>query len=1093
MSIIRIVIHVLVFSLVFSADLYSQGVSTGSSADIAFIPSDGEQLPVEQEITFNLGEVKGSFVLTLNGCFTDSEEKPYLSRFQDLMCLYRTTSPSTVDYRHIDETEVLQFIISNLEITEGYSIGFEGVSCRMLEGDMLRFETTSGQQEAINGFTDDFYYYTFDDIMDVSENDTLHIKTISGRWRLQYITMVFVRKTPDDNPLKYIGSENIIKREYDAATFGRFYLKGNFMPDDCPEGLVAFVVDQTGDTIRHQGLYASESVKFQLDLEILRPGDRVVVLMGTDSGTGTSDWQLQLEKKPYYYSSHYSDPEEVPLSLASTLNELEIFANGHPRVFSFRNDYLGQNTYERFYETVVQSQGAAPKTLGEERLASVDNLPKMQRLAEEHPEKVILNHFSFHGPMVERVPETYDYFSKEHWCYHPGTYLTASLAASSNLAVVETTSRFYAPNEDGSAYSNDVVILIPFDSLGNKVWKDAEYAAIISMEDNTLELLRGLFRTKPGDFSGGTYIAPTFTHSGWNLGHDLEGFRGDDTYFFYNWSASCPTDSLGRNCGDAFTALYASYFKEGGIFERFHGVMADVWPGNHSARPLYRSEIYDRHIDYDVDGKADNGFDERGFDLFSYGQYDFARKFRKMLGPDRIWTADGNGANWPRAVPFLSGIESEGFASHHDAFLKGWSGAINRFSYYRNNLQQSHQFNVAVPKILDYEEAFPANIAMHHTLRRLARAATTIMELQNCANGVKTGVQVPDFWLADDYIGGTLNSAQWLGLPVGEIIRPAMDSADLLNGAGKRMDQDFVNRWTSDNAVIIKDGENLSFMGTKRGLGTMQERMSIKCPLQIPEGDLFIRFMVKADSLSAYSSDVPRFFFFTVNGLQSTEWTWPTLEGMAGSYGYEEMTFYYRQAGPAAVSLEIGFEGYENVWISDFTVHNAADVMAREFENGVVLVNPSAESFLFDLDEMFPGTNLKFYKGNEWEEFIGLNNSGLPIQGPVNLNAHRGMFLLKEPGEPNTRVENNSLNDYRIFPVPAEGEFNLDVHSAREERCQVTLFDIHGRKVVSWIKVLQKGDNSWTFDTDGLSGVYVLKVVSDHLQLSEKILIRNTL
>ncbi|MFC2116428.1 T9SS type A sorting domain-containing protein, partial [Bacteroidota bacterium] len=1044
---------------------------------------DGGRFPYEEYVDFDLGQVEGAFNLKLDGYFTDRDDVPYISRFQGLINIYHSTDPTVTDYRHIDTNEVLEMIISDLKLTDGFGFFLEGIRARQGLNDIIIIENASGQKDTIVGDTDDNTYYVLNNSIPVSSKDTIRIRTLAGKWRLDNLTFVMPKEYAEEDNLRYLGAEEISESTYSVSSFGRYYLRGDHTPANYPDGLVAIVVNEENDTIRHTGTYPSESEVFYVDLGILRQGDHIRVKAGVGPGDDPEAWNLKFERKPLYYSTHYPDPDELPLAKASPLENLEIFKYGHPRVFSFRNDYVGQGTYERFFTTVVQAQGASPKNLAEERIPSQENLPKIQRYAAEHPEKLILNHFNFKRAMIEWVPEMYEFFSPAHWLYYPGTYLTDDLPADDSIAHVKTSSFFKAPNTDGTAIGNDVVILIPVDSLDHKQWHLAEFAAVKKIENDTLNLKRSILRTASWDHAKGTYMAVLQTNIG-----DSQGYQVKETNVFYNFSSNCPTDSLGRNCGDAFVEFYANYLRQGGIFERFHGLMADVLVGNNEARPLYPGERYARIMDCDVDGRADNGFDERGYNMVSYGQYEFARKFRKMLGPNRIWTADGNNANWPRIVPFLSGMESEGFDHHHDAFLKGWSRGVNLFYYYNHHISQPWKFNVAVPKINDFEEEFPENTAKQHQLRRLARAVTTIMELNNCSNGVKTGTNTPVFWIADDYVMGVADSTQWLGDPVGDIIRPAKDSADLLQGIGQNITPYFINNWSGDNATIYKEGDALCMEGKEEGLGVTQERMIIRYPLDIPEGDLFVRFMVKADSLRAFPADIPRFFFVTVNGLQSTEWTWETLEGIAGNQSYQEMSFYYRHAGPANGTVEIEFEGYEKVWIKDFTVHNAQDVMAREFENGVVLVNPSADPFLFNIPEMFPNKSFRFIEGNKYEEFIGLNNTGNPVQGPVLLNAHSGQFLVKDKSETMIPENANASSDITIYPVPAGNSLNIMLNARKNGEFTLFIQDIQGKTVYAKTERVFAGENHLKIKSVDLNGFYFLQLVNEGIRLSRKVI-----
>jgi len=170
----------------------------------------------------------------------------------------------------------------------------------------------------------------------VAENDTVEIKTLHGAWRLDYLTFVYIKKIQKSDYLKYIATEDYVVSTFEISDFGRYYLKGDNSNEEYPLGIASLVIDQNNDTIRNRGKYASESDSFLIDMGILRPGDKVAALMGKTTGSDPSQWNVELMREPYYHSSRYPDPEELPVSMTSPLDQLEIFRNGHPRVFSFR-------------------------------------------------------------------------------------------------------------------------------------------------------------------------------------------------------------------------------------------------------------------------------------------------------------------------------------------------------------------------------------------------------------------------------------------------------------------------------------------------------------------------------------------------------------------------------------------------------------------------------------------------------------------------------------------------------------------------------------------------------------------------------------
>lgn len=341
--------------------LFAQGISIGANADISLNTQDGDLFPYEETIEFDLGPIEGAFNLELNGYFTDSEDVPYISRFQGLINMYQTTSPTNSDYRHINANEVLEFVISGLTHTEGYGFSLEGMSARMLANDIIIIETSSGYTDTILGDSDNDRYYVLKNAIPVAPIDTIRIKTLEGRWRLDHLTFALPVTIDENDYLGFLNADEISETNYSVTGFGRYYLHGENSTTNYPDGLVALVVDETGDTIRYEGIYPAEARDFSMDLGILRKGDLVTVLAGVGDSDDPAGWSLQFERKPHYYSTHYPDPDELPNARASAIEDLEIFKFGHPRVFSFRNDYIGQRSHERFYTTVVQSQGAAKK------------------------------------------------------------------------------------------------------------------------------------------------------------------------------------------------------------------------------------------------------------------------------------------------------------------------------------------------------------------------------------------------------------------------------------------------------------------------------------------------------------------------------------------------------------------------------------------------------------------------------------------------------------------------------------------------------------------------------------------------------------
>ena len=104
-------------------------------------------------------------------------------------------------------------------------------------------------------------------------------------------------------------------------------------------------------------------------------------------------------------------------------------------------------------------------------------------------------------------------------------------------------------------------------------------------------------------------------------------------------------------------------------------------------------------------------------------------------------------------------------------------------------------------------------------------------------------------------------------------------------------------------------------------------------------------------------------------------------------------SFYFRDIGPAKADLTFEIEGPEPVYLSDLQMRNAADAMARRFEHGAVLANPSMQPFAFELGRLFPGVRFRRIEGAQDPEA----NSGEPVSAAVVVPARDGLFLLEEP------------------------------------------------------------------------------------------------
>jgi hypothetical protein len=99
----------------------------------------------------------------------------------------------------------------------------------------------------------------------------------------------------------------------------------------------------------------------------------------------------------------------------------------------------------------------------------------------------------------------------------------------------------------------------------------------------------------------------------------------------------------------------------------------------------------------------------------------------------------------------------------------------------------------------------------------------------------------------------------------------------------------------------------------------------------------------------------------------------------------------FRHVNSEQVSLELVFEGREPVWICDVRVYAHPDAIARGFEHGAVLANPSDRPYAFDLARLFPGTSFRRLQGSSRQD--PATNDGSAVGRTVTVGARDGLFL----------------------------------------------------------------------------------------------------
>ncbi len=111
--------------------------------------------------------------------------------------------------------------------------------------------------------------------------------------------------------------------------------------------------------------------------------------------------------------------------------------------------------------------------------------------------------------------------------------------------------------------------------------------------------------------------------------------------------------------------------------------------------------------------------------------------------------------------------------------------------------------------------------------------------------------------------------------------------------------------------------------------------------------------------------------------------------------------FHFRDIRSASIDLHFKVEGDEPVTIHQLTAHAHPDAIYRLFENGLVLANPSAQPYRFDLQTIAPDRTYARIPGSPTQD--PATNNGQPIGGSVVLAPLDALFLRVEHPQPGGR------------------------------------------------------------------------------------------
>ena len=666
---------------------------------------------------------------------------------------------------------------------------------------------------------------------------------------------------------------------------------------------------------------------------------------------------------------------------STDLAKLKILDSEYPRVFFFRQaeGMAAQKSlsYEQWEKTFERLMGIEGKVLDEELLGrSIRNIDFFTRFKERHIEQLVLLHFN--GNARDPLYES-DRFFAGHWLYFNGAKILSDVPAEQGQTDIRVDKAdLFKVNMGRYHDRNEDIGLCMLDADGKPNWHQSEQVQLISIDSkrNIIRVRRGCYGTKPRAFPAGqSYAAAHMTEGPWGQRNNL--------LWYYNYSTRCPRDADGRNCADVLVNHLVELFGPNGLLAAFDGLEFDV------LKFRCGGGIKGRGADCDADGKLDAGVHD-GINTYGIGVVEFCRQLRERLGQNRFILADGMSETNQRAFGILNGIESEGWPHLRDHQIHDWSGGLNRHFFWDKNARPpvfnyiNHKFTMPTDKPGVVKQAdVPFNI------HRLVFAAGVFTNSAICYSYAPRNDPDGLLGIWDEFRMGTANRIVWLGKPLGPAVHLATRQPDLLEGKGQPIGSDLLKQFTGQGVKFELQNGLLKVTAIESKALEIRFRLS-SVPCSGP--DLFVSVTARGEAMQGYPPEVARLMYIgaALKGQQAGGndrfMTWVNDSDF-------DSGFYFSNIESSQVDLEFVVEGSEPIWISRIQAYCHPDVMYREFEHGLVVANPSPRSYVFDLDELFPGQTFGRLQGTRTQDVVC--NDGSIVRGELNLGPKEGLFLIR--------------------------------------------------------------------------------------------------
>ena len=659
---------------------------------------------------------------------------------------------------------------------------------------------------------------------------------------------------------------------------------------------------------------------------------------------------------------------------------LPLFGPDFPKGFFFRLEPYSGRDLDEWTAEMTRLDGWVAKPLREELFGLHDMAASRLNTIAELPGQAALAHFNSRA-MDPRIAPAH--WPANRFLHYEGCDATVAIEANVTTICLplQCVGRYSTSTGRLAANMPDDLTIAMHPAGGAVDWTTTEQVKLSrigqgvcphggqNIEHLLLEIRRAQFGTNARRFAR-AYVAAHVTGGPWG---DLE--QGNRLLWFYNYA---------DGAGPALAEYVANAFEPDGPLSALDGIVLDI-------APFTLDSSGGRRADGDGDGVGDDGFSGAGINTYGQGVHAFYRDLREAL-PDKILVADGGLADSQRSVAYLNGMEAEGIGGWNDPLFTKWAAGVNRLVYW---LRHAHEPRFSFIAHKGNPVANEVRVVLGAATALGAAFTSTIWTRDVFDTCPREQYAVISRGVFDEFLGGTLDQRRWLGAPVGELRRPGLSAPDQLDGGGVDVNNDFLARLDGIGSRLRRavNAPTLVVEPTEAADGSVSFRLR-NVPV-VAGTDYILQFRVRGDALEGFPADVPRNIAVTsVNGTLPVRDGVPlqaeTLHGLFGA-DFTRQVFYFRNTRADVIDFEIRFEGEGDVRLRDIMVHHETDTMIREFEHGIIAVNPSAHRGI--RVDLGPGR----YRRLQSTPCQAIDvHDGAAVDGVVQIPPMDALFLLRD-------------------------------------------------------------------------------------------------